>query len=430
LFAYDGLNRMQNPVPHRTRTLFLAAVLHAFTHVYQVALLPLYLPIQQDFRLSGVGKATLLVTMMMIAYFLPSYPLGALADRISRKKLLGIGLAINGAGFVGLAFAPNYATALLCVITAGFGGSFYHPAATAMVARLYPVGTGRALGLVGMGASVGFFLGPIYCGWRALSAGWRAPVLELGVLGILGAVAFAFLAREDTAREVRPVEDRHIGTLFPTPALWLFFIGAAVVFSMRDFAGSSMGSLGSLFLQKAHGMDVKSTGTALSVIFLGSLVSNPLFGGLSDRGRLRWGFVVLVIAAVMVAVFPHVPRGALLPAFVVYGFFFMASFPIVEAALMESVPDSVRGRVFGFFITIGGLCGNVSHWVVGKWVQQLGPAALSVEAYYRFYACLGCLVLLSTAGLAFLKAIRRREALAPLPADVTVAVPKPSAPAA
>jgi MFS family permease len=420
---------MENPASHRSRTLFLASVLHAFTHVYQVALLPLYLPIQRDFRLSSVGQATLLVTMMMIAYFMPSYPLGALADRVSRKKLLGIGLAINGAGFVGLAFAPNYATAVLCVVTAGFGGSFYHPAATAMIARLYPVGTGRALGMVGMGASVGFFLGPIYCGWRALSAGWRAPVLELGVLGILGAIAFAFLAHEDIAREVRPVEDRHIGTLFPTPTLWLFFVGAAVSFSMRDFAGSSMGSLGSLFLQKAHAMDLKSTGTALSVIFIGSLISNPLFGGLSDRGRLRWGFVVLVLAAAMVALFPHVPRAALIPAFIVYGFFFMASFPIVEAALMESVPDSVRGRVFGFFITIGGLCGNLSHWVVGKWVQQLGPAAQSVQAYYRFYAFLGCLVLLSTAGLAFLSAIRRRETLAAGP-QVTVAVPRPSAPPA
>jgi MFS family permease len=421
---------MQNPASHRARTLFLASVLHAFTHVYQVALLPLYLPIQQDFRLSSVGQATLLVTMMMIAYFVPSYPLGALADTVSRKKLLGIGLAINGAGFVGLAYAPNYATAVLCVITAGFGGSFYHPAATAMVARLYPVGTGRALGMVGMGASVGFFLGPIYCGWRALSAGWRAPVLELGVLGILGAIAFAFLAHEDTAREVRPLEDRHIATLFPTPTLWLFFIGAALSFSMRDFAGSSMGSLGSLFLQKAHAMDLKSTGTALSVIFIASLVSNPLFGGLSDRGRLRWGFVVLIAAAAMVALFPHVPRTALIPAFIVYGFFFMASFPIVEAALMESVPDSVRGRVFGFFITIGGLCGNLSHWVVGKWVQQLGPASSSVQTYYRFYAFLGCLVLLSTIGLAFLSAIRRRETLAAGPAHVTVAVPRPSAPPA
>src|SRR5688572_20542221 len=147
-----------HPLPsHRTRTLILASVLHGFTHVYQVALLPLYFLIQQDFKLAGVGQATFLVTLLMLAYFLPSYPLGALADRVSRKKLLALGLLINAAGFVGLAFAPNYFAALICVAVAGFGGSFYHPAATAMIARLYPVGTGKALGILGMGASVGFF---------------------------------------------------------------------------------------------------------------------------------------------------------------------------------------------------------------------------------------------------------------------------------
>ena len=179
---------------HKTRTLWLCGALHAFTHVYQVALLPLYLPIQQDLQLATVGKATLLVTVMMVSYFIPSYGMGVLADHVSRRKLLGLGLAINALGFVGLSLAPNYPLALACVAISGIGGSAFHPAATAMVARLFPIGTGKALGLLGIGASVGFFLGPIYTGWRAETAGWRAPVLELGLLGLLGAILFAWLA--------------------------------------------------------------------------------------------------------------------------------------------------------------------------------------------------------------------------------------------
>src|SRR5205085_4365368 len=130
-----------------------------------------------------------------------SYPMGILADRLNRKTLLGAGLAINALGFVGLALAPNYPCALAAVALAGFGGSFYHPAATAMVARLFPVGTGKALGLAGIGASVGFFMGPIYAGWRAGAlepvlgaAAWLRPVLELGILGLLATAAFVWLA--------------------------------------------------------------------------------------------------------------------------------------------------------------------------------------------------------------------------------------------
>jgi predicted MFS family arabinose efflux permease len=123
---------MSTDAQHKIRTLWLAGALHAFTHVYQVALMPLYLLIQRDFKLVSVSQATLLVTVMMAGYFLPAYPLGIAADRFSRKKLLGWGLAINAAGFLLLALAPNYPTALLAVLLTGLGGSAFHPSATAV----------------------------------------------------------------------------------------------------------------------------------------------------------------------------------------------------------------------------------------------------------------------------------------------------------
>jgi MFS family permease len=406
---------------HKIRTLWLCGVLHGFTHVYQVALLPLYLLIQADFKLQSVGQATLFMTVMMFAYFVPSYGMGILADRMSRARLLGMGLAINGTGFVGLALAPNYWCAVGSVIVAGVGGSFFHPAATALVARLFPGGTGKALGLLGIGASVGFFFGPIYSGWRAETAGWRTPVLELGLAGIVVAGLFAWLANDQQEAAVNSQAGTRTEPLFPTPALWWFFIAASFVFGLRDFAGSSMGTLGSLFLQKAHGFTLKETGMALSGIFLAGIISNPLFGHLSDRGRIRWTFVALLVAAIAVAVFPRIPPGLLTVAFAVYGFFFMASYPMVEAALMESVPDAARGRVFGLFITGGGLIGNLSHWLAGRWVKGLGTSATSANSYYPLYGILCLFVLISLLGLPCLHAIRKREKL--YPASVVHASP-------
>src|ERR1051325_1251917 len=225
---------MTSDQTHRVRALWLVGALHAFTHLYHVALMPLYFLIQKDFALSNLAGATLLVTVMMVSYFVPSYPMGILADRFSRKKLLGIGLLINALGFVGLAVAPSYPLAVAAMVLTGFGGSFFHPAATAMVARLYPIGTGRALGLAAMGASVGFLVGPIYTGWRAEFSGWRAPVLELGLLGIAGAVVFWILADDDKPANEH-VQHRVTTRLFPSGALWGFFIAASVCFSLRDF---------------------------------------------------------------------------------------------------------------------------------------------------------------------------------------------------
>jgi MFS family permease len=151
------------------------------------------------------------------------------------------------------------------------------------------------------------------------------------------------------------------------------------------------------------------TGLALSGIFVAAIISNPLFGSLSDGGRKRWITFALVAAAVMVVLFPRVPSHWMIPVLVVYGFFFMASYPMTEAALMESVPDAVRGRVFGLFVMGGGVIGNLSHWAVGVKVKQLGAAAHSVSAYYPSYTVVALLILASLSGLLCLHAIQRRE---------------------
>jgi MFS transporter, FSR family, fosmidomycin resistance protein len=420
---------MSGSSEHRSRTLLLTTMLHAFTHIYQMALIPLYLQIQRFYGRATVDDATLLVTVLLVSYFLPSYGMGMMADRFSRKKLLSFGLALNALGFIALALAPSYGLALMCVIVAGFGGSFFHPAATALIARLYPQTTGRALGFLGIGASIGFCIGPLYAGWRAKMAhDWRAPVMELGIAGLVGAAVFAWFAVD---HGTQPARTDHSGAkvkepMFPTPAIWLMFLSAALFFFLRDFTGSSMGTVGSLFLQKARGFDVERTGFAVSFIFLASAISNPWFGHLSDRSRLKFAAGLMIVAAGLVAAFPHVPSPWVIPALLAYGFFFMASYPIVEAALMESVPDSVRGRVFGLFITIGGLLGNLSHWLAGKWVEGLGANGNKVSAYYSLYGWLAIFLIASLAGLPCLRAIRQREI--PFLKSKSAAVPVPTHP--
>lgn len=411
---------------HKTRTLWLTGMLHCFTHLYGVALLPLYLLMQRELKLDSVSKATSFVTVMLMAYFLPSYPLGVLADRVSRKKLLAYGLLINALAFVCLAFAPNYAWSMACVILAGIGGSSYHPAATAMIARLFPQDTGRALGLAGIGAGAGFFLGPLYTGWRAAAlepalgaAAWRRPVLEIGIFGVLAAGLFAWLTSDETVLEKRNENAPQGEKLFPTHALWFFFALACFLFSMRDFAGNAMASLSSLFLQNARGFDTRHAGIAVSALFLGSTVSNPLLGRLSDGKRKRWIGFALVTGSLLIIAFPHLPASWTNPCFVAFGFCFLASYPMVEAAFMQSVPDAVRGRVFGFYVMVTGFIGALAPWVTGILVKHLAAEASNGPSYFALYGIIGGLGLLALAGLPCLHTIRKREHLEETESQVT-----------
>jgi len=76
----------------------------------------------------------------------------------------------------------------------------------------------------------------------------------------------------------------------------------------------------------------------------------------------------------------------------------MASYPIVEAALMESVPASVRGRVFGLFITLGGLVGNTAHWLADGGCRRWEIQPDSPEGFYPIYGALALLMRLLPRG--------------------------------
>ncbi|MSR64168.1 MAG: MFS transporter [Verrucomicrobiae bacterium] len=393
---------MRFAVTEREKTVTLIGLsgLHAYTHIFQLALVPLYFQIKSDFKLENVAMATLLATIQGLVYYACSVPIGVLADRWSRKHLLTFGLVLNSLGFLGLAHAPTYLWAVVWLAVAGVGGSFYHPAATAMVVQLYPDRPGWALGRAAIGAALGFCFAPWYVGFRAQNSGWRAPCFELGILGILGAIAFAM-----TAREATPVTEVHHHETHRLKAggVIAVFVIVALALGLRDFAGASIATITSLFLQSAQGFGERGTGLVIGVMFLAGMAANPILGARSDGNRFGWARRVVIIAAMAAAIVPWVPRSIIWIALAVYGFCMLASYPIIEAALMESVPDRVRGRVFGVFVTVCGLIGSTGPWVMGHISDLLDERKTSVSAYGPIYLSLAGLILASLIGLPLLK---------------------------
>ncbi len=387
-------------------TLFLCTVLHAFTHAYTVMLVPLALMIQADLRLEHVAQAMMLLTVQGLCYCAGCLPAGVLADHLSRRDALALGLLLNGAAFVGLAYSPTYLAALAAVACAGLAGSLYHPAGSALVVALYPERKGRAVGLAGMGAALGFAFGPWFGGLRADVYGWRRPCLELGLAGIAAAVLFRLLAQDPPVeRADTPGKGRQ-----PTLPMLAFFVIIALCFSMRDFGAVAIKPLATVLLQKAHAFSPKQTGDYFGLMSLTALIANPLFGALSDR-RHRLGIAagVLVVAGMGAAALPHASARFVLAPLVVFEFFVLASYPVVETALAESVPDRLRGRAFGLFITVAGLIGATAPWCMGEVVDAIGARATDSAAYVGTFAFLGALIAASPVGLLVLREFRRRH---------------------
>jgi len=125
------------------------------------------------------------------------------------------------------------------------------------------------------------------------AAAWRRPILEIGIGGLIAAGLFAWFASEETVVAGHEKKEVPASQLFPTSALWFFFILACLFISLRDFDANGVASLSALFLQNTRGFDTRHAGFAMSALFVGGIVGNPLLSSLSDRKRKRWITLVL-----------------------------------------------------------------------------------------------------------------------------------------
>ncbi len=409
-------------------TLALCTILHAFTHAYGTMLVPLYLLIVADMRLAGVSAASLIVTIYGLVYCLGSYGAGVMADRFDRKTLLGIGLIGNAAAIAAMGLTRQYEMLIVLAVLGGVFGTLFHPAANALVPAHYPRSPGMAIGLLGIGSGIGFFVGPQYAGWRAQSAGWhwglianwQRPCIEMGVFGIVAGILFLLIAREtrksEPAPNSQPPEDAMLPNRVAVEAIVTEFRGPqsrehprlgsalrrkifsiALVLGCRDFAGVAVLSLLSVYLQKAHGYSPKHTGMVLGSVMALSIIINPLAVYMSGgKRRLPTLSAVLVLGGLSIGALPAMSVGWVLPVMCVFQSLQLSSYAISDAAFLERVAPEVRGRVVGLFLTLAGTLASMSPWVMGFWTDLLKQRAHEPIAYLPIFATLGTMTIISS----------------------------------
>ena len=382
------------PNIRRHLTLVLSTLLHMFTHAYGTMLVPLYLLIREDMHLRGVKAAALIVTTYGVTYCALSYKAGVLADRHDRRTLLGIGLLGNAVAILLMGFTHQYALVLALAVAAGVFGTLFHPAANALLPAHYPRSPGMAIGLLGIGSGLGFYLGPKYSGWRAETARWQLwhlsqwqkPLVELGTAGVVCAVLYLLLANEVEKRDgERPETHPPLGR---TLRRRVFLISATL--GCRDFAGVSSVSLIGIYLQKAHGKSVEQTGAILGSMMLISIVMNPLAVWASAGARrLPTMMALLALGGVVLATVPFVPVAPLLMVLTLFQTLHLGCYAVSDAAILERVPGNLRGRVVGVFLTLAGTAAACGPWVMGYWTDLLGDRASQPMAYVPIFAICG-----------------------------------------
>ena len=151
--------------------------------------------IQATFGLSVAGVVQL-QSFIATASFAFALPLGYLADRVRRVRLLQINAAAGTLSNIAMAFSGSPGAYAATNLAGSFTGDLATPAVQPLLADWYPSGArARILSIQSVAGRVGGLLSTIVAGYLITTLGWRETLLIMSVIS-LAVVPLYLLLRE------------------------------------------------------------------------------------------------------------------------------------------------------------------------------------------------------------------------------------------
>jgi EmrB/QacA subfamily drug resistance transporter len=368
--------------------------------------------------------------------------IGALADRIGRRRVFAGGLLLFTLSSAGCALAPSALFLDVARGVQGIGAAAIFAPALALLAASYPPGAARARALTVWGLVTGaaLALGPVVGGALVDGLAWEWAFwinLPLGLVLVPLALRFVPESRDPAARApdwpgaalftggafllvlalVQDIEAAYAGALallaafvvlesrVPSPMLdpRLFrspaFSGTALVAFAQSFALYPLFLFLALYFQGDLGFGPLETGVRLLPVTLALFAVAPLSARMTGRLPLRVPMcagLVLIGAGVLLMrrVSPGGEWTELLPGFVVGGIGIGTISPALAAAMVSVLPLERSGLASGVNNTFRQLGIAVGIAVLGA-IFTAGAPGLD-----RVFLC-GALVALASAPLAW-----------------------------
>lgn len=154
-------------------------------------------PIKRDLHLSDTAIGFLTGTALAIFYTGMGIPLGLIADRVDRRRMIALSIALWSMMTAACGAATTFSQLMLARIGVGIGEAGGTPASQSILSDLFPFSQRiLATSIFALGAAVGSMFGSNVGGTVADAFGWRVTFLALAVPGIALAVLARFTVRE------------------------------------------------------------------------------------------------------------------------------------------------------------------------------------------------------------------------------------------
>ncbi|ARS28729.1 spinster family MFS transporter [Sphingomonas sp. KC8] len=252
-------------------------------------------PIKADLGLSDTQMGVISGLAFAIFNGIALIPIGMLADRHSRKKLIAICLFL-WSGMTALGSQANSFVHLLLIrIGVGVGEAGSGPIAISMISDLFPPAQrARAISLFFISAPFGTLITAAGGSWIAQHYGWRTALLAAGLPGIALAGLLWLTVRDprrgafDKAKSGSALPlTTVVRTIMRQRALLHTMLGIA----LTSFVISGVGTWAVTFLTRSHGFSLATAGALSAISSLAGMAGAFSGGQVSDRfsnGDIRW----------------------------------------------------------------------------------------------------------------------------------------------
>ncbi len=381
-----------------TRSLVILFAINILNFYDRQVLSTLTEPVRKEFVLSDT-QIGFMTTAFTLLYAVIGVPIGRLADRWNRKKLLASGVTVWSVLTASTAVAGTYSFLLFSRLGVAVGEAVCAPVGTSWLGDLYPPAKrSGALALFMLGVPIGTALSSFCSGPVAQAFGWRvAMVLAAGpALLLIPALLTLHEPIRGASEPHQPATVRGAGfqpampafmraffspqnrprtsvaqaslPVSPSPTAWsilrirtLWWIiasGALLNFIMYAFAVFLAS-----FLMRVHGFSLASTGIASGFVFgIGGVLGGLTAGRVGDRvanqrkdGRMRAAALAALISAPLAFLGILQPPGAVALAIpllaLAYGFFNMY-YGLVYSSIHDIVCPSLRGTAMAFYFMV------------------------------------------------------------------------------
>ena len=266
-------------------------------------------PIKEDLKLTDGELGMLQGLGFAILYSLLGLPLGWLAERVNRRNLVAVCVAIWSCMTAACGFAGGFISLLLGRVGVGIGEAGFQPPVSSLVADHFKADRrGTVMSIILLGSPLGFLLGQSVGGWVAAEWSWRVAFFVLGVPGILAALLVRLTLREPPrglaegriSTEPAPTLKDSISALWSKPTFRHLLAG----FVIGGFAMNAVAQFVLPFYLRSFGLPLATAGALFGMVAFSSNGLGMLLGGIGfDRLSRRdarwplWGPGVMLLLA-------------------------------------------------------------------------------------------------------------------------------------